>query len=48
LHLVREQEEAYSKEIIGYHNGQVAIHPKFTKLITSLRTAIEVGEGYLD
>jgi hypothetical protein len=28
--------------------GYVAIHPKFDKLITSLRTAVEKGEGMLD
>jgi hypothetical protein len=31
-----------------YQNGQVAINPKFTKLITSLRTAVEKGEESLD
>jgi hypothetical protein len=39
---------AHCKELMEYHNGQVAIHPKFTKLITSLRTAVENGEGMLD
>jgi hypothetical protein len=28
--------------------GYVAINPKFDKLITSLRTAVEKGEGMLD
>jgi hypothetical protein len=27
-----------------YKNGLVAIHPKFNKLITSLKTAVENGE----
>ena len=26
----------------------ISIHPKFVKLVTSLRTAIENGEGVLD
>ena len=40
-----------SKECIPvhmeYHNGLVAINPKHNKLITSLRTAVENGEGML-
>jgi type I site-specific restriction-modification system R (restriction) subunit len=32
------------KEMLEYQNGQVAIHPRFSKLITSLRTALEKGE----
>lgn len=28
--------------------GYVAINPKFDKLITSMRTAVEKGEGALD
>jgi hypothetical protein len=28
--------------------GYIAINPKFDKLITSLRTAVEKGEGILD
>lgn len=39
---------AYCKEMLEYQNGQVAIHPRFSKLITSLRTAVENGEGSLD
>ncbi|MGB7662382.1 MAG: hypothetical protein WBL67_06570 [Nitrososphaeraceae archaeon] len=31
-----------------YKNGQVAIHPRFSKLLTSLRTAVEKGESMLD
>ena len=37
-----------SSNVLEYKNGQVAINPKFTKLITSLRTAVEKGEGNLD
>ncbi|MFZ0554963.1 MAG: hypothetical protein WAM26_06680 [Nitrososphaeraceae archaeon] len=38
---------AHCKELLGYRSGQVAIHPRFNKLITSLRTA-ENGECPLD
>jgi hypothetical protein len=31
----------HCKEMLEYKNGQVAIHPKHTKLITALRTAVE-------
>ena len=39
---------AHAKEMLEYKNGQVVINPKFTKLITALRTAVENGEGMLD
>jgi hypothetical protein len=39
---------AHCKEVMEYQNGAIAIHPKFNKLITSLRTAVEKGEGSLD
>jgi len=39
---------AHCKQMLEYNNGTVAIHPKFNKLITALRTAVENGEGYLD
>ena len=39
---------AHAKEMMEYKNGQVAINPRFTKLITALRTAVENGEGMLD
>ena len=32
---------AHEKEMLEYKNGQVAINPKFTKLITTLRTTVE-------
>jgi hypothetical protein len=35
---------AHAKELMEYRSGQVAIHPPFNKLITSLRTAVENGE----
>ena len=39
---------AYAKELKEYQNGMVAIHPRYNKLITALRTAVENGEGSLD
>ena len=33
------------KEILEYNNGTVAFHLRFNKLVTSLRTAVENGEG---
>jgi hypothetical protein len=39
---------AHTKELLEYRNGYVAINPKHNKLITSLRTAVENGEGVLD
>ena len=39
---------AHRKEIMEYRNGLVAINPRFNKLITSLRTAVEKGDGSLD
>jgi hypothetical protein len=39
---------AHTKELMEYQNGFVAINPKHNKLITSLRTAVENGEGSLD
>ena len=29
-------------------DGRIMIHPRFDKLITALRTAVENGEGKLD
>ena len=34
--------------LMEYHKGSVAINHKHTKLITTLRTAVENGEGTLD
>ena len=39
---------AHAKAMLEYQNGQVAIHPRFNKLITALRTAVEKGDGSLD
>jgi hypothetical protein len=38
----------HCKEMMEYQNGSMAIHPRFNKLITALRTAVENGEGMLD
>jgi hypothetical protein len=38
----------HAKKILEYNNGTIAINPRFDKLITSLRTAVEKGEGSLD
>ena len=37
----------HCKELLEYQNGMVAIHPRFNKLTTSLRTAVENGEDGL-
>ena len=39
---------AHCKGMLKSNKGQVAIHPRFNKLITSLRTAVENGEGQPD
>jgi hypothetical protein len=39
---------AHCKELLEYQNGYMAIRPKYNKLITALRTAVENGEGSLD
>ncbi len=39
---------AHCKELMEYQNGYVAIHPRYNKLITSIRTAVENGEDALD
>jgi hypothetical protein len=38
----------HAKEILEYHEGLIAINPVHDKHITSLRTAVEKGEGSLD
>ena len=39
---------AHCKELMEYQTGYMAIHPRYNKLITALRTAVENGEGALD
>ena len=36
------------EELMEYQNGYVTIHPRYIKLITAIRTAVENGEGSLD
>jgi hypothetical protein len=50
VHFVKEHRKmlAHAKKILEYNNGTIAINPRFDKLITSLRTAVEIGEGGLD
>ena len=38
---------SHTKEMMEYRNGYVAVNPKFTKLLISLRTATEKGDGTL-
>ena len=39
---------AHCKELMEYQQGMIAINPRYNKLITSLRTDVENGEGILD
>jgi hypothetical protein len=39
---------AHCKELMEYHKGTVAISPNHTKLRTSLRSAVQKGDGSLD
>jgi hypothetical protein len=53
IHFAKEQEDtrgmlAHAKKMLEYNNGTIAINSRFDKLITSLRTAVEKGEGSLD
>jgi hypothetical protein len=50
VHFVKEDKKiaAHSKKIVEYNQGTIAISPRFVKLITSLRTAVEKGKGTLD
>jgi hypothetical protein len=41
--------EKYSTDMnLEYRNGYVVINPRYNKLITALRTAVEKGDGTLD
>ena len=50
VHFAKEHKEmlAHCKKLMEYNGGQVAIHPKFDKLVTALRTAYDKGESVLD
>jgi hypothetical protein len=39
---------AHTKKVLEYNVGSITINPRFDKLTTSLRTAVENGEGLLD
>jgi len=39
---------AHYKELLEYRNGYMSVNPRCNKLIISLRTAVENGEGVLD
>lgn len=50
VHFNREHKDilANCKQMLEYNGGTVAIHPRFNKLNSALRTAVENGEGYMD
>jgi hypothetical protein len=39
---------AHTKCLMEQDGGLIDIHPRFNKLLVSLRTAVENGEGMLD
>ena len=49
IHFSKEHKNmlAHCKQVPEYDGGTGAIHPRFNKLITALRTAVENGEGML-
>ena len=50
VHFANEHKRmlTHTKKVLEYNDGSMGINPKFDKLITSLRTAVENGEGLLD
>ena len=50
IHFAKEHKRmlTHTKRILEYNGGSIAINPRFDKLITSLRTAVENGNGNLD
>jgi hypothetical protein len=50
VHFAKEHKRmlTHTKKVLEYKDGSIAINPTFHKLITSLRTAVENGEGLLD
>ena len=50
VHFVKEHRRmlAHTKKILEYNNRYDCNQSRFDKLITSLRTAVEKGEGSLD
>ena len=50
VHFSKEHKQmlAHTKKLMEYNEGMIAINLRFDKLITSLRTAVDKGEGVLD
>ena len=50
IHFCKEHKQmlAHAKKVLEYNSGSIGINQKFDKLITSLRTTVENGEGLLD
>jgi hypothetical protein len=50
VHFAKEHKRmlVHAKKVLEYNGGSIAINPRFDKLITSLRTSVEKGEGSLD
>jgi hypothetical protein len=50
VHFAKEHRRmlSHTKRVLEYNSGSIAINSRFDKLITSLRTAVENGEGLLD
>jgi hypothetical protein len=48
IHFAKEHKRIliHTKRILEYNGGSIAINPRFDELITSLRTAVENGEGF--
>jgi hypothetical protein len=39
---------AHAKHLLEHNRGGIVVNPKCNKLITALRTAVDIGEGGLD
>jgi len=50
VHFSKEHKQmlAHTKKLMEYNEGMAAINPRFDKLVTSLRTTVDKGEGNLD
>ncbi len=50
VHFSKEHKQmlAHTKKLLEYNNGQVAINPRYDKLLVSLHTAYDKGDGSLD
>jgi hypothetical protein len=49
VHFTKEHKRMlmHTKKVLEYNGGSIAINPRFDKLITSLRTAVENVEGLI-